>query len=162
RVSLWAGATVGASGGEPPPYYQFFLGGANTYYVFPDRDIAFVGLRTQQRRGRHVQKAELGAQWELWPDVFARVRWNAGTVLHRHVDAPVHGYARVQQVVRPRDRHRETLQRDLGGQRALVSRLYQLAHANRAHVAEHQLRLSRGREHADADIGQVGPDLLAV
>jgi len=83
RVSLWAGATVGASGGEPPPYYQFFLGGANTYYVFPDRDISFVGLRTQQRRGRHVQKAELGAQWELWPDVFARVRWNAGTVLDR-------------------------------------------------------------------------------
>src|SRR2546422_506098 len=83
RVSLWAGATVGASGGEPPPYYQFFLGGANTYYIFPDRDIAFVGLRTQQRRGRHVQKAELGAQWELGPDVFARVRWNAGTVLDR-------------------------------------------------------------------------------
>jgi len=83
RVSLWAGATVGASGGEPPPYYQFFLGGANAYYIFPDRDIAFVGLRTQQRRGRHVQKAELGAQWELGPDVFARVRWNAGTVLDR-------------------------------------------------------------------------------
>ena len=83
RVSLWAGATIGASGGEPPPHYQFFLGGANTYYLFPDRDIAFVGLRTQARRGRHVQKAELGAQWELTPDVFARVRWNAGTVLDR-------------------------------------------------------------------------------
>src|SRR2546423_1219023 len=83
RVSLWAGATVGASGGEPPPYYQFFLGGANAYYLFPYRDIAFVGLRTQQRRGRHVQKAELGVQWELGPDVFARVRWNAGTVLDR-------------------------------------------------------------------------------
>jgi len=83
RMSLWAGATVGASGGEPPPHYQFFLGGANAYYVFPDRDIAFVGLRTQQRRGRHVQKAELGAQWELTPDVFARVRWNGGTVLDR-------------------------------------------------------------------------------
>jgi len=83
RMSLWAGATVGASGGEPPPHYQFFLGGANTYYLFPDRDIAFAGLRTQQRRGRHVQMAELGAQWELAPDVFARVRWNAGTVLDR-------------------------------------------------------------------------------
>src|SRR5881296_776008 len=83
RVSLWAGATVGALGGEPPPYYQFFLGGANTYYIFPDRDISFAGLHAQERRGRHVQKAELGAQWELWPDVFARVRWNAGTVLDR-------------------------------------------------------------------------------
>jgi len=83
RMSLWAGATVGASGGEPPPHYQFFLGGANAYYIFPDRDIAFAGLRTQERRGRHVQKAELGVQWELAPDVFARVRWNAGTVLDR-------------------------------------------------------------------------------
>ena len=83
RMSLWAGATVGASGGEPPPHYQFFLGGANAYYLFPDRDIAFAGLRTQQRRGRHVQTAELGAQWELAPAVFARVRWNAGTVLDR-------------------------------------------------------------------------------
>jgi NTE family protein len=83
RMSLWAGATVGASGGEPPPHYQFFLGGANAYYIFPDRDIAFAGLRTQERRGRHVQKAELGVQWELAPDVFARVRWNAGAVLDR-------------------------------------------------------------------------------
>jgi len=83
RMSLWAGATVGASGGEPPPHYQFFLGGANAYYIFPDRDIAFAGLRTQERRGRHVQKAELGVQWELAADVFARVRWNAGTVLDR-------------------------------------------------------------------------------
>src|SRR5439155_11782609 len=83
RMSLWVGATIGASGGEPPPHYQFFLGGANTYYLFPDRAIAFVGLRTEQRRGRHVQKAELGAQWELAPDVFARDRWNAGTVLDR-------------------------------------------------------------------------------
>ncbi len=83
RLSVWVGATIGASGGEPPPHYQFFLGGANAYYLFPDRDIAFAGLRTQQQRGRHVQKAELGAQWELAPDVFARVRWNAGTVLDR-------------------------------------------------------------------------------
>src|SRR5439155_14425756 len=37
RLSLWVGATIGASGGEPPPHYQFFLGGANTYYLFPDR-----------------------------------------------------------------------------------------------------------------------------
>src|SRR5207247_7979501 len=53
------------------------------------RDPLVTGVQTcalpisQQRRGRHVQKAELGAQWELGPDVFARVRWNAGTVLDR-------------------------------------------------------------------------------
>jgi len=82
-ISLWAGVTVGASGGDPPPHYQFFLGGANAYYVFPDRDISFVGLNIQELRGRHVQKIELGAQWEFLRDVFGRVRWNAGNVFDR-------------------------------------------------------------------------------
>jgi NTE family protein len=82
-VSLWAGATVGASGGDPLPHYQFFLGGANTYYLFPDRDVAFVGLHTQERRGRHLQKVELGAQWEFRPDVVALASWNAGNVYDR-------------------------------------------------------------------------------
>ena len=80
-VSLWGGATVGASGGTLPPHYEFFVGGANTYYLFPDREISFVGLHTQERRGRHVQELELGAQWEFVPDAFGRIRWNAGTVL---------------------------------------------------------------------------------
>ena len=83
RVSLWTGGTIGASGGGPPPHYLFSLGGANRYYLFPDRDFAFVGYHAQELRGRHVQKAELGAQWELAQDVFARVRWNAGTALDR-------------------------------------------------------------------------------
>ncbi len=82
-VSLWAGATVGASGGDPPPHYLFSLGGAATYYLFPDRDVAFLGLNTQQLRGRHLQKAELGAQWEFHPDVFGRIAWNGGAVLDR-------------------------------------------------------------------------------
>ena len=90
RVSLWAGATLGASGGTPPPHYLFFLGGANGYDLFPDRAIAFTGLYVQARRGRHVQKAELGAQWQVAvaPDLFARVRWNAGTVLDRWTFEP--------------------------------------------------------------------------
>jgi NTE family protein len=79
-VSVWGGATLGASGGDPPPHYQFFLGGANTYYLFPDRDVSFAGLYTQARRGRHVQVAELGAQWQFARNVFGRVRWNAGNV----------------------------------------------------------------------------------
>ncbi len=87
-VSLWAGATVGASGGDIPRHYQFFLGGANGYYLFPDRDVSFVGLNTQARHGRHVQKVELGAQWQFVPNVFGRVRWNAGTVLDRWIWDP--------------------------------------------------------------------------
>jgi outer membrane protein assembly factor BamA len=90
-LSFWLGASVGASGGEPPPHYLFFLGGANRYYLFPDRDLAFVGLERQERHGRYVQKAELGAQWEFLPDVFARLRWNAGTVLDHWVFDPA-GY----------------------------------------------------------------------
>jgi NTE family protein len=87
-VSLWLGASVGASGGEPPPHYLFFLGGANRYYLFPDRDLAFVGLERHERHGRYVQKAELGAQWEFVPEWFARLRWNAGTVLDHWVFEP--------------------------------------------------------------------------
>ena len=85
RVSLWGGATLGASGGTPPPHYRFFLGGANSYYLFPDRTIAFAGLHVQEQGGRHVQEGELGAQWQVSvaPDLFARVRWNTGTVLDR-------------------------------------------------------------------------------
>jgi NTE family protein len=87
-VSLWVGATVGASGGEPPPHYLFFVGGANRYYLFPDRDVAFVGLERHERHGRYVQKAELGAQWEFMSDVFARLRWNTGSVLDHWMFEP--------------------------------------------------------------------------
>ena len=87
-LSLWSGVTVGASGGDPPPHYQFFLGGANSYYLFPDRDVSFAGLYTQARRGRHVQEAELGAQWQFAHNVFARVRWNAGNVFDRWIWDP--------------------------------------------------------------------------
>lgn len=87
-VSVWAGGTLGATGGTPPPYYLFSLGGARPYYLFPDRDVPFSGLNTQELRGRHLQKAELGVQWEFLPDWFGRVGWNAGTVLDRWSWAP--------------------------------------------------------------------------
>jgi NTE family protein len=87
-VSVWAGATLGATGGTPPPHYLFSLGGARPYYLFPDRDIPFYGLNTQELRGRHLQKAELGVQWEFLPDWFGRVGWNAGTVLDHWTWAP--------------------------------------------------------------------------
>lgn len=90
RVSLWGGATVGASGGDPPPHYRFFLGGANSYYLFPDRDLSFVGLHTQERSGRHVQKAEVGGQWEFVANVFGQIRWNAGNVYERWTWDPAH------------------------------------------------------------------------
>lgn len=90
-ISLWSGATVGATGGTPPPHYRFFLGGANTYYLFPDRDLSFVGLRTEELGGRHLQKVEAGIQWEFVHDVFGQVRWNAGNVYERWTWKPA-GY----------------------------------------------------------------------
>jgi hypothetical protein len=78
------------------------------------------------------------------------------------MNAAVHGDARIHEVVTPRNRHRETLQRDLGRERTVVSLLHQLAHANRAHVAEHQLCVAGRRDYGDADIRQVGPDLLPM
>jgi len=82
--------------------------------------------------------------------------------IDRHVNAAVHRDARVHEVVGPRERYGETLQRNRGGQRALIARLHQVAHANRAHVAEHQLRFSGRRQHGDADVRQVGADLLPM
>ncbi|HYL20250.1 MAG TPA: patatin-like phospholipase family protein [Gemmatimonadales bacterium] len=89
-ISLWGGVTVGASGGDPPPHYRFFLGGANTYYLFPDRMLSFAGLHTQELSGRHVQKAEVGAQWEFFENVFGQLRWNAGNVYERWTWDPAH------------------------------------------------------------------------
>jgi NTE family protein len=89
-VSVWTGVTVGASGGSPPPHYLFYLGGAIPYYLFPDRDVPFVGLQTQELRGRHMQKVEIGAQWEFLPGVFGLVRWNAGNVYDRWRWDPAH------------------------------------------------------------------------
>ncbi|MDH4351788.1 MAG: BamA/TamA family outer membrane protein, partial [Gemmatimonadota bacterium] len=81
-VSLLLRAEVGTSGGSDlPPHYRFFLGGSVPYFMLPDRHLPFLGLRLQERSGRHVQVAGAGLQARLPANVFVQLLWNAGTTL---------------------------------------------------------------------------------
>ncbi len=82
RFSLLGRVVLGtSSGGDLPDHYLFFLGGANRYYMLPDRHFQFSGLRTLERYGRHVQSLQIGLQYEFWQYLTGRFRWNAGRVL---------------------------------------------------------------------------------
>jgi NTE family protein len=70
-------AVAGTSDGEElPSQYLFFAGGANTFYLYPERQFSFAGQRVMEQRGRHIQLLNVGLQWELMPNVFALGRWN--------------------------------------------------------------------------------------
>ena len=78
RVTLRARGITGTTDGpDLPPAYQFFIGGANQFYLYPDRHFPFAGLRVQERRGRHVHSAQLGLQWEVVNGIYALARLNA-------------------------------------------------------------------------------------
>lgn len=80
-LSLGGRVTLGyADGPDLPPHYLFFLGGANEFYLFPDRQFSFAGLRVAERRGRHLLGVQLDAQWELLPSLFGLARWNAASL----------------------------------------------------------------------------------
>lgn len=81
-LSLLLRGDLGTSGGdELPAHYRFFVGGAVPYFMLPDRHLTFLGLRVQERSGRHVQVAGAGLQVRLPADLFAQLLWNAGAVL---------------------------------------------------------------------------------
>jgi outer membrane protein assembly factor BamA len=92
-LSLLTRFTLGGSAGELPDHYYFFLGGANSYYLYPDRHFPFAGLRTMQRNGRYLQSLQVGVQYELHPFIIGRFRWNAGATLNEwKVDADLLTY----------------------------------------------------------------------
>ncbi len=81
RLSLLGRLSVGASDGNIPDHYFFFLGGTNSYFLYPERHVPFAGLRTMERFGPYLQSLQVGALYEFRPFVIARFRWNAGTTL---------------------------------------------------------------------------------
>jgi len=88
-VSLLLRAEAGASrGADLPPHYRFFLGGAVPYYMLPDRQRPFLGLRVQERSGTHLQVVGAGLQVELPAGFVTQLRWNAGTVREDDVIDP--------------------------------------------------------------------------
>ena len=80
-VSLRGRAVVGTSdGADLPSQYLFFIGGANPFYLYPDRQFSFVGQRVMESRGHHLQMLNLGLQWELAPNLFVLARWNTAAL----------------------------------------------------------------------------------
>ncbi len=80
-VSLRGRAVAGTSDGDDlPSQYLFFIGGANPFYLYPDRHFSFVGQRVMQSRGRHLQMLDVGLQWEVIPNLFAFGRWNTAAL----------------------------------------------------------------------------------
>jgi NTE family protein len=81
-LSVLLRGDVGTSAGdELPAHYRFFIGGAVPYFMLPDRHLTFLGLRIQERSGRHIQVAGAGLRVRLPADLFVQVLWNAGAVL---------------------------------------------------------------------------------
>ncbi len=81
NISLLGRVTVGAARGpDLPGHYLFFIGGASPHFTFPDRQFPFLGLDTQERRGRSVEIFGAGVQVEFRPRLFAIVQVNAGNV----------------------------------------------------------------------------------
>ena len=80
-VSLRGRAVAGTSdGADLPSQYLFFIGGANPFYLYPDRHFSFVGQRVMESRGRHLQMLDVGLQWEVVPNLFALGRWNTAAL----------------------------------------------------------------------------------
>jgi NTE family protein len=80
RLTALGRASAGASSGgsKLPPHYRFALGGTYPAPIFPETQIAFAGLRLQQRVGTAVSRAGVGLQWEMRRDIFATVRTDVG------------------------------------------------------------------------------------
>jgi NTE family protein len=80
-VSLRGRAVLGTSdGADLPSHYLFFIGGANTFYLYPDRQFSFAGQRVMESRGRHLQMLDVRLQWEVAPNLFALARWNTAAL----------------------------------------------------------------------------------
>ncbi len=80
-VSLRGRVTLGTSdGADLPSQYLFFIGGANPFYLYPDRQFSFAGQRVMESRGRHLQMLDVGLQWEVMSNLFALGRWNTAAL----------------------------------------------------------------------------------
>jgi outer membrane protein assembly factor BamA len=81
-LAAHARATFGSSSPEAalPLHYLFMLGGAYPSQLFPETQIAFAGLRPQERVGAAVSRLGVALQWEASQNVFATLRADAGYV----------------------------------------------------------------------------------
>lgn len=80
RVTLVADATAGTAtrGDALPLHRRFQLGGAYPSVIFPDRQVAFAGLRPTEEFGSSLARAAMAVQWEVRHEVFATLRASTG------------------------------------------------------------------------------------
>ena len=73
RVSGLARFHLGWSeGADLPAYYRFSVGGASPYFMLPDHEAPFHGIKVQGRTGEHLQLFGLGAQVRVWRTLYTR------------------------------------------------------------------------------------------
>ena len=88
KLSLLSRFQLGTATGEKIPLsHKFFLGGADS----------FLGLKFQERFGRHLQAIQLGFQYEVLSKRFLLFRWNIGNTSDRWKNLfirnrPLYGY----------------------------------------------------------------------
>ncbi|MCL7985681.1 MAG: patatin-like phospholipase family protein [marine benthic group bacterium] len=81
QIGILARLTAGATDGDSIPLnYLYFVGGAQQYDLYRDHQFPFYGLGVNEKRGRYLQAATLGLQWEFMSDFFAQVRGNTAAL----------------------------------------------------------------------------------
>jgi NTE family protein len=79
KMSILGSVYVGSSTGDDlPPAYYYFLGGVDEKVTLLGKPASFYGLDHQDRSGRHIQTAQLGAQWEAGKEIYVVLVWNGG------------------------------------------------------------------------------------
>lgn len=82
RLAVLGRVSVGATSpaADVPLHYRFMLGGAFPAPLFPETQVAFVGLRPQQHIGTVVSRIGIGLRWSVWRETFVTTRADAGYV----------------------------------------------------------------------------------
>lgn len=89
RLAVEAHAIGGATSPDStiPLHYRFFLGSLTPSAVLAESQVAFAGLRLQERNGFAVAVAGASLQWEPAPNIFATARVDVGDVDRTFGDA---------------------------------------------------------------------------
>lgn len=81
QISLLSRVQIGLSAGSKIPLnYRFLLGGVDT----------FLGLKYQERNGKHLQALQLGMQYEFMPKRYLLLRGNIGNTTNRWQNLFIH------------------------------------------------------------------------
>ena len=79
RLSILQYVYIGTTDGADAPLpYLFFMGGANAPWTLLGTNTTFLGLKVDERSGRHVQAVMLGMPYTIGSGIYFQLRWNAG------------------------------------------------------------------------------------